>query len=185
MVECLVLIEGVARQVGMPMRSKVAGIDGAVDGERAFAFGKGGCSAMLKLKSPRYPCPGIVVANPAALNARQCAHALKQSLEKHRRHRARRLVAGARQTDAHCQDVIGNAAEICGAQPRVALEQKAGANQQNHGEPDLGSEQDLAQVGSSRARTVCPRAFVQREQQALVAGVERGDQSRKIARTAG
>jgi hypothetical protein len=77
----------------------------------------------------------------------------------------------------HGEDVVSRAAQVVRSQPHVALEQQAGADEQNHGERNFGAHEHFAHTDSRRARGGTARRLLQGCEQVLGAGSQQRDES--------
>ena len=60
------------------------------------------------------------------------------------------LYCTSRKGEMHGEDIVGGAAQVIRPQPHVALQQQAGADEQNHGERNFGAHKHFAHTGTRR-----------------------------------
>ena len=79
----------------------------------------------------------------------------------------------------HGDHVLREATHWNGAQPFIALDQKSGANEQDHSHSDFECKQHLAQRGPRAVPAHRARCLMQRAENALVTAAECCDESRE------
>ena len=96
--------------------------------------------------SPKRPSPGTARTSPAASIPATRARCEQIVEERHPRYRL--TVLPFREIEMHGEDVVGRAAQVIGLQPHVALQQQAGADEQNHRERNFGAHKDFPHTGT-------------------------------------